>query len=73
MNDLIREAVKCLPQQESLPADLAAVNRRMRDIRQTTGQSRSGRRVGGGQLRPLLEKMDSLETSRLPLQLKQRS
>ncbi len=72
MTELIREAAKRLPQQESLPSDLAAVNKRMKDIDKQLGNLAQAVALGGGQLRPLLQKMDTLETSRLPLERKQR-
>ena len=72
MTELIREAAKRLPQQESLPSDLAAVNKRMKDIDKQLGNLAQAVALGGGQLRPLLQKMDALEASRLPLERKQR-
>ena len=70
MNELIREAVGRLPRQESLPADLAAVTKRLRVIDGQIANLTEAVSLGGGQLRPLLQKMADLEESRLPLELK---
>lgn len=72
MTELIREAAKRLPQQEGLPADLAAVNKRLGEVDKQLGNLTQAVALGGGQLRPLLQKMEPLEASRLPLELKQR-
>ncbi len=44
----------------------------MREIDKQLGNLAQAVALGGGQLRPLLQKMDTLETSRLPLERKQR-
>ena len=47
MTELIREAAKRLPQQESLPSDLAAVNKRMKEIDKQLGNLAQAVALGG--------------------------
>lgn len=70
MTELIREAAGRLPQQESLPADLAAVTKRLSTLDKQIANITQAVSLRGGQLRPLLQKLESLETERLPLEMK---
>ncbi|BDI32166.1 hypothetical protein CCAX7_42170 [Capsulimonas corticalis] len=72
MSDLIANAITRLPKSDNLADDLAAINKRLAELDKQLENLTEAVALGGGQLRPLLQKMESLEATRLPLEMKQR-
>lgn len=70
MDELIREAVKRLPPQESLPADLSAVTKRLAALDKQIDNITDAVSLGKGQPRSLIQKIEALETERLPVEMK---
>lgn len=61
MNDLIREAVRLMPQPENLKAQLDAIKRRLRDTEKRTSNVLALVEAGGPGGRLLLGRLDALE------------
>ena len=72
MTQLIRDAVKHLPEAPDLAADMEAVSRRLRDIEQRMARIQEAIETGKGTLRPLLDRLEALEGERLPVEAKYR-
>ncbi len=70
MNALIKEAVAVMPRDEALPQDYAMTSKRLREIDRQIANLTSAVAMGGGQLRPLLQKMEALEADRLKVEMR---